>query len=226
MKEIFEFLKDLKENNNRVWFQDNKERYLSVKGKVDEFTQSLISELAKYDPDASNLRPQDCTYRIYRDTRFSTDKTPYKTHIGIYICPKGNKKSYRAGYYVHLEPGSSLLAAGCWCPPSRLLKEIRQSIFDNVEEYLEIIESPTFKRHYSQVGNNPLKTVPKGFPKDWEHIDLLKPRDYTIFSYIPDTFFTTGNVISKIGEHMAAAKPFNDFVNFLLDEDPSLDCER
>lgn len=226
MKEIYDFLKELKRNNNREWFNANKDRYLAVKRMVEEFASHLIAELSAIDPDAARLTPADCTYRIYRDTRFSNDKTPYKTHIGIYICPKGNKKSYRAGYYIHLEPGFSFIGGGCWCPPAPLLKEIRKSIYDNVEEYLEIINSEEFRTHYKEVGSNLLKTAPKGFPKDWEYIDLLKPRDYTVMSSVPDSFYQKKDAVKKIGEYMQVLKPYNDFINFLIDEDPSLDSCR
>lgn len=226
MKTVYKFLKDLRQNNNREWFNANKERYLEVKAKVDDFTQSLINRLSEIEPDAARLTPADCTYRIYRDTRFSLDKTPYKTHIGIYICPKGNKKSYRAGYYIHLEPGNSLMAGGCWCPPAPVLKEIRKSIYDNIDEYLEIIENPEFASTYKQIGNDLLKTAPKGFPKDWEHIDLLKPRDYTTYAPVSDSFMTSANAVDSIFGYMRIQKPFNDFINFILDESPWLDTPR
>lgn len=148
MNEIYNFLKELKKNNNREWFNANKERYLKVKATVDAFTQQLINATATINPEAARLTPSDCTYRIYRDTRFSPDKTPYKTHIGIFICPGGNKKSDRCGYYIHLEPGNSFVGGGCWCPPAPLLKEIRQSIYDNIDEYLEIINAPVFRERY------------------------------------------------------------------------------
>lgn len=226
MKEVYSFLRELRMNNNREWFNKNKNRYLNVKKIIEDFTQDMINRLAAIEPDAARLSPSDCTYRIYRDTRFSYDKTPYKQHIGIYICPKGNKKSYRAGYYLHLEPGQSFIGGGCWCPPPPLLKSLRQSIFDNIEEYLEIIDDKEFRNHYGSVGGNPLKTAPKGFPKDWEHIDLLKPRDYTVLANVPDSFFTSSETPGKVMEYMRILKPFNDFVNFLIDENPSLDNSR
>lgn len=226
MKEIYDFLCELRSNNNREWFNDNKSKYLEVKRKVENFTDRLINMIAIVQPEAARLTPADCTYRIYRDTRFSQDKAPYKTHIGIYICPKGNKKSYRCGYYFHMEPGNSFIGGGCWCPPPRLLKAVRQSIYDNIEEYLEIIEDPEFKRLYPAVGGNMLKTAPKGFPKDWEHIELLKPRDYTVLAPVPDSFFKSGDAVRKIRAYTSVLKPFNDFINFLIDEDPTLDDQR
>lgn len=222
MKEVYRFLKELKANNNREWFNNNKDQYLKVKETINVFTEQLILALTKIDPSAAGLTPADCTYRIYRDTRFSKNKTPYKTHIGIVLCPGGTKKSYRACYYIHLEPDNSFIAGGCWCPPAPLLKEIRQSIFDNIEEYLEIINNPDFKKHYSQVGDDLLKTYPKGFPKDWEYIDLLRPREYTIFGEVPDSLMIGNNNIKKIQEYMVAQKPYDDFLNYIFEEHPEL----
>lgn len=219
IRKVYAFLKQLRRNNNREWFNEHKTEYLEVKGIVDEFTQQLINALATIEPSASRLRPSDCTYRIYRDTRFSADKTPYKTHIGIFICPGGDKKSTRCGYYIHLEPGNSLVAGGCWCPPAPLLKEIRQSIYDNIDEYLEIIDNPEFKRVYGSVGNDLLKTAPKGFPKDWEYIDLLKPRDYTFGASVADSFMTSPKAVENILEYMRVQQPFNHFINYLFTED-------
>lgn len=105
MKEVFDFLAQLSQNNNREWFNENKRTYLQVRGKFETFAEQLIGKIAGWDEDIanSNLQVKDCTYRIYRDTRFSKNKEPYKTHMGIFIC-KGGKKSPYAGYYLHLEP--------------------------------------------------------------------------------------------------------------------------
>ncbi len=112
MKEILSFLKELSANNNREWFEAHRPTYLEIKKKVEDMTQTLIDGIAKFEPTASALRPSDCLYRIYRDTRFSPDKTPYKNHIGIYINPFGGKKSELAGYYLHIQPGNMLVGGG------------------------------------------------------------------------------------------------------------------
>ena len=109
MKEVYKFLKDLSRNNNREWFLANKQRYLDVKARVDELASLLIGLVSEFDPRASRLSASDCTYRIYRDTRFSNDKTPYKTHFGIFINPPLGKKGETLGYYFHLEPEASLV---------------------------------------------------------------------------------------------------------------------
>ncbi len=217
MKDLFTFLKELKANNNREWFNANKDRYLKVKKTAEEFTTQLVNAIATIEPEAARLTPADCTYRIYRDTRFSPDKTPYKTHIGIFICPGGDKKSERCGYYVHLEPGNSFVGGGCWCPSASLLKGIRQSIYDNIEEYLEIINAPEFKKLYKEVGSNLLKTAPKGFPKDWEYINLLKPRDYTVMAPVSDSFMKSKDAVKNILSYMKTQKPLNDFINYLFE---------
>ena len=222
MKNTLEFLKQLAANNNREWFNEHKDEYLQVKGEVEEFTQKLINELAKIEPTASYLTRADCLYRIYRDTRFSADKTPYKNHIGIYINPRGGKKSEFCGYYVHLEPGDCLVAGGAWFPESPLLKVYRSEIYSNVEEYLEIINNPEFSSHFKPYWQEPLKTAPKGFPKDWEYMDLIKPKSFVFAASLADKDFSSKNVAGKIADLFRILKPYNDFFNFTLEQHPQL----
>ncbi|MDE6010355.1 MAG: DUF2461 domain-containing protein [Muribaculaceae bacterium] len=222
MKQILDFLKELSANNNREWFNANKERYLEVKGKVEALTESLINSLAEIEPEAVRLTPADCLYRIYRDTRFSSDKTPYKTHIGIYINPRGGKKSEFCGYYVHIEPGDCLVAGGAWFPEMPLLKEYRREIYNNIDEYLDIINDPEFAAHFRPYMQEPLKTAPKGFPKDWPHIDLLKPRSIVVASRMTDRQFAAPGLTAKLTDLFRILKPYNDFFNFTLEEHPDL----
>ena len=221
MEEVLDFLRDLRVNNDRDWFAANKNRYLDVKRRVEELTERLIARIAEFDPDASRLSPADCLYRIYRDTRFSADKTPFKTHIGIYINPPYGKKHLHCGYYLHLEPGNSLVAGGFWCPDAKLIKRVRQDIYDNVEEYLEILNNPEFSQYYKSVGDNMLKTAPKGFPKDWEHIDLLRPRDFTAFTPLTDRQVLSKQFERLVVERMRALVPLNTFFNYTIDETPN-----
>lgn len=222
MKQILDFLKDLAANNNREWFNTNKGRYLQVKEKVETLTSSLIAALAEIEPEAARLTPADCLYRIYRDTRFSSDKTPYKTHIGIYINPRGGKKSEFCGYYVHIEPGECLVAGGAWYPEMPLLKEYRKEIYSNIDEYLEIINNPEFSDRFKPYMQDPLKTAPKGFPKDWPYMDLLKPRSIVVASPLTDRQFAAPNLTGRLMELFRVLKPYNDFFNFTLEEHPEL----
>lgn len=222
MKNVYKFLKELRKNNNREWFNENKEWYLEVKNEIEIFTSQLIGRIAEFDPEAATLTPAQCTYRIYRDTRFSHDKTPYKTHIGVVVCPGGTKKSYRCCYYVHFEPGNSFIGGGCWCPPAPLLKEIRKSIFDNIDEYLEIVKAPQFQELYGFPGHDLLKTAPKDFPKDWPYLEYIKPREYTVHHAASDRDFCRPDLIETVGKDFEILKPFNDFINYIFEEKTQL----
>lgn len=222
MKEILQFLRELKDNNDREWFNQNRERYNDVRRKVEAVAETLIVSLSEIEPEAVRMKAADCLYRIYRDTRFSNDKTPYKRHIGIYINPHGGKKSQMCGYYLHIEPENCFVGGGLWCPPARILKAVRQSIYDNIEEYLEIIGNPEFKSFFPVVGEDFLKTAPKGFDRNWEHIELLKPKCYTVLSAISDRTLCSRDGLKKVVEGFRVQKPFNDFINYIFEEDESL----
>lgn len=218
IEHILDFMKRLRANNNRPWFNEHKEEWKEIDASADRLTEILLARLSEFEPDCLRLNVSSCRYRIYRDTRFSPDKTPYKDHIGIFINPPGGKKSLRGGYYLHLEPGNCIVAAGVWCPDSKLLKMIRQSVYDEVEEYLEIIDNPDFRESYQTIGEDLLKTYPKDFPKDWEHINLLRPRSYTALGAIKSSPADQEKFIDEVVEMMRRAKPYNDFLNYTVDE--------
>lgn len=217
MKEILDFIADLQANNNREWFAANKERYLKVKGQVEALATTLIAMVAELEPTAARLRVADCTYRIYRDTRFSHDKTPYKNHIGIFVNPPKGKKGLTCGWYLHLEPGNCMVAAGTICHPTPVQRAIRQDIFDNIEEYREIVESSEFRRYFPTVGENPLKTVPKGFPKDWEWIDYLRPRDFVATCRLTDKEMCDSGFLEWLRPCFAQMARFNRFINYSIE---------
>lgn len=218
MEEVLNFLNELNINNNREWFERNKDRYLKIKEYIEFFTQNIINEISGFDESAKYLIPKDCTYRIYRDTRFSQDKTPYKTHIGIFINPPYGKKSYRMGYYLHLEPKNCSIGVGNVCLPPYLINGIRKSIKDDIEEYLSIIDNQEFKKLYKKIGENPVKTAPKGFSKDWQYIDLVKPKDYYVSHNLTDREVVARNFLKKAVKIFQTGKPFMDFINFTVDE--------
>ena len=141
MKEILDFLRDLENNNNREWFNSNKDQYQKVLKKWNTFCESLITEIGRFDEDIAPLTIKDCTYRIYRDTRFSKDKSPYKTHFGVFLA-KGGKKSMHAGYYFHIGTGYiqeyphvHMLASGNYCYDNRAVKILREDISDDWETF-------------------------------------------------------------------------------------------
>ena len=214
---IFRFLKELSENNNREWFNEHRQTYAEVQAEFQKLLAVIIDRISLFDESIRGIAAGDCTYRIYRDTRFSSDKTPYKTHIGGYINAKG-KKSDHCGYYIHLEPGNCLLAGGSLCLPPAVLKAVRQSIYDNIEEYRSIVEDPAFKRFYPVVGENFLKTAPKGFPKDFKYIDYLKCKEFVCSYQVPDEFFTAPDLLDRTEEAFRQFKRFSDFLNYTIDD--------
>lgn len=214
---IFQFLKDLAANNNREWFNAHRDYYETARTEFDNLLSAVISRISLFDESVRCIEPKDCTYRIYRDTRFSEDRTPYKIHIGGYINPKG-KKSYHCGYYVHLQPDNCLLAGGSYCLPSPLLRALRQAVYDNMAEYRSIVEDPRFKQYFPVVGESFLKSAPKGFSKDYPYLKYLQCKEYTVACSVPDSFFTESDFLDRTEEIFRQMKRFSDFINYTIDE--------
>lgn len=220
MRQILDFLKRLAADNNREWFTAHKDEYLDVKRRTEEIAEHLIAAVATVDTEAVRLSAADCTYRIYRDTRFSADKTPYKTHVGIFVNPPFGKKSLTCGYYLHLEPENVFFAAGTVCLPSKIVTAIRLSIRENTDDYLRIIRSPGFAALFTTVGENPVKTAPKGFDRSWEHIDLVRPRDFVATA--PLDLRTLPDAPAELAEYLLPyireAARFNGFMNCTIED--------
>jgi uncharacterized protein (TIGR02453 family) len=179
-KNILQFLQDLKLNNNREWFQINKERYQKAKHGFEIFIDQIIPEIRKFDNSIGLITAGDCLFRIYRDVRFSGDKSPYKLNIGAYIA-RGGKNSPFAGYYVHIEPGQSMLAGGIYMPQPEMLKRLREEVYYNTAEFKQIIHHKNFVKYFDKlIDEGKLVNPPKDFPKDFPDIDLLKHKNYTV----------------------------------------------
>lgn len=197
----------------------NKDRYESTKAGFEKISNELILEISKFDDEIKHVNSKDCIFRIYRDTRFSSDKTPYKTHYGVFIAAAGGRKSIRGGYYIHLEPQESFIAAGVWCPPPELLKHLRQSIYDNIDEFKEIIHQRGFKAYFRDFyQDDKLKTAPKGFPKDFPEIEYLKLKHYMVEYKPDDSILQAENFPAKVAEILKNAYPLNRFLNYTVDE--------
>ena len=214
---IFQFLKELSLNNNREWFNDHKDDYLKAQTEFENLLTAIIQRISLFDDEIVGIQAKDCTYRIYRDVRFSQDKSPYKLHFGGYINGKG-KKSEHCGYYVHLQLGYCLLAGGSLCHPPDILKALRQSVYDNIDEYRSIVEDPAFKKYFPVIGENFLKTAPKGFPKDFKYIDYLKPKEFICSYQVPDEFFLDEKMLDNVSDVFKQLKRFSDFTNYTIDE--------
>lgn len=216
---ILAFLSELTNNNNREWFAENREWYESTKKEFESISTALILEISKFDEEIKHVTAKDCVFRIYRDTRFSHDKTPYKTHYGVFIAAGGGRKSVRGGYYFHLEPGNCFVATGVWCPPPEVLKALRQSVYDNIDEFKEITNQHDFSRYFkSFYQDDKLKTAPKGFPKDFPDIELLKLKHYMVEYKLDQSFLTQNDLVSNVADIFKAAHPLNVFLNYTVDE--------
>jgi uncharacterized protein (TIGR02453 family) len=214
---IFQFLNDIRVHNNREWFSEHRDEYDKASAEFEKFLAAVILRTSSFDESVRSVQPHDCTYRIYRDVRFSADKSPYKTHIGGYINPKG-KKAAHSGYYIHMESGNSMLCSGSICVTSDILKAIRRSVYDNMDEYRSIVDAPEFKRFFPTIGFDHLKTAPKGYPKDYPYIDYLKCKDFDCYYKVPDSFFRAPDLLDHIEEIFKQMKRLNDFLNFTIDD--------
>jgi len=215
VKNIFDFLVQLCINNNREWFDDNRSWYKQVKGEMEDVVGEIIHDLQKMDPSLHDVTPKNSIFRIFRDVRFSNDKTPYKTNMGAFMVP-GGRKNPKAGYYIHIEPDNSFLAGGIYMPPSPVLKQLRTGIYENIDEYKSIITNAAFIEMFGSVEGDSLKTAPKGFPKDFPDVDLIKLKSYNVLHKITDEEVLDPEFKSKTIDVFRAMKPFNQFLNSLL----------
>ncbi len=206
------FLGELKANNNKEWFQANKSLYDDARGEFEQLIAILIPVIRGIDPDVDVVSPKECLFRIFRDVRFSKDKSPYKTNFGAFIA-KGGRKSPYAGYYLHIEPGASFVGGGVYMPESHYLKAIRNEIFENVDEYKAIIDREGFRKFFGGIFGEKLKTAPKGFPKDFPDIDLLKNKHYAVTHRVEDDFWFSGSLVDDVAEMFSALYGLNRFLN-------------
>jgi uncharacterized protein (TIGR02453 family) len=215
MKNVLPFLKDLMKNNDRNWFQHNRGRYLEAKGEFEEFIGHLIPRLAEIDRGISGLEPKQCVFRIFRDVRFSRDKSPYKINMGAAMT-KGGRKSSLATYYVHIEPGNVFAGGGIWMPPGPVLKAMRQEVYYNAGEFKEIIGSSGFRKYFKQLEGEKLQRPPRDFSADFADIDLLKHKSYIVARPLDDKIVAELDFADKLIDTYKAIYPFNSFINRAL----------
>ncbi|WP_300287111.1 DUF2461 domain-containing protein [uncultured Alistipes sp.] len=215
MKNILTFLDALRRHNDRTWFEANKSWYRDAKGEFDEFVGRLIVGIASFDAEVAGLDVRDCTYRIYRDTRFSADKSPYKTHMGAYVC-RGGKKSGYSGYYFHLEPrgegflGGSMIVTGMYMPSSAVLRSIREEIVDNGEGFLEALAAAEgFRMNRDAV----LRRVPAGFPADSPYAEYLKLKNVYLERAADEDFLLRPDMLERTVRAFETTLPFNRLIN-------------
>ena len=206
------FLKDIKKNNNRDWFAKNKPRYQEELAKVKLFTNTFLDEMNKIDEiEASKV------YRIYRDARFSKDKTPYKTNFAGGFTRATARR--RGGYFFHIEPNNSFLAGGFWAPNPADLKRIRQEIEMDDQPLRKILKAATFKKNFGELQGSKVLTAPRGFAKDHPAIDLLRFKQYVVYRQFTDKEITDPKFLKEGVKTFKAVRPFFDFMSEVLTTD-------
>ena len=211
------FLKELKENNHKEWFDANRKRYELAKEDYQGFLTSLLVSLSeKADPSLSHVSAKDCMFRINRDVRFSKDKSPYKTNFGASIG-KGGKKSPLAGYYLHCEPGDkSFIAGGVWMPMAPDLQKIRQEVDYNLPEFQAIVESAKFKAAFGALDiseSGTLSRPPKGYDENNPALPYLKLKSFIASQPISDKLLTSTSLIGTVTDAVAGLRPLVNFAN-------------
>lgn len=207
----------LYKNNNREWFNANKAEYLVAQGRFNEIVAELIDGISSFDDTIRGLTPKDCTYRIYRDTRFSKDKVPYKTHMGAYIC-RGGRKSPYAGYYFHVEPsgagllGGNLITSGIYMPQGPVLRSIREDICYNGEAFLETVRLAE-PQGFAFSREEMLKRVPLGFPTDSPYAEYLKLKNVYLEKSFDNAYLLEKNLAGRLVAAFETTYPFIEQVN-------------
>ena len=215
MEEILQFLDDVMRNNNRPWFQEHKSQYQKAQANFNALAEQIISGVQKFDDDCRGLSLKDCTYRFYRDTRFSPDKRPYKNHFGVFVCPEG-KKSMLAGYYFHVQAGESdylsgnMLCTGMYMPETAMLKTIRDEILFNGERLTESIAKA---KGFSLDTEHAMKRVPNGYPKVHPQAELFKQRDWLLVQNLDEQRLFDPHLVDWVLSEFEKTKDFCQWLN-------------
>jgi len=211
-QEVFNFLKDLEKNNNRDWFEKNKVAFKKQEKAVKGFLNTVLDKLKAHD-EIEKLK----MFRIYRDVRFSKDKTPYKSHLAGSFTRAGAK--LRGGYYVHIKSGDSFIATGFWEPNKEDLFRIRKELELYAEEFRSVINAPKFKKIWGEIQGDELKTAPKGFDKEHQDIDLIKMKQFIFIRKFTDKEVLSADFADKIDESFKAIRPYFDLMSDILTTD-------
>lgn len=209
---VFKFLKKLDKNNNRDWFTENKAIYQDAHEHFKAFMAELKKEMDGYD----NIEKMKL-FRIYRDVRFSKDKTPYKVSFSAGF--QRATKQLRGGYYLHLEPGQSMVGGGFWKPEPADLKRIREEIAADDAPLRKIIKSSSFKKHWGSMDGDKVKSAPKGYPKDHPSIDLLRHKSFIVSHSFADKEVTSPGFLKEVMKYMKATGPFFNYMSDVLTTD-------
>ena len=226
-KRILNYLRQIMANNTREWFHANHKEYEAGRAEWERGVQQALQRIISFDPTVATQTVKDCTYRFNRDTRFSADKTPYKTHIACFLSSWGPKNSGVPGYYFQLGTeeayglkGTCNLGGGIFMPTPEALNAIRQEIFYCTDEFLAIMNEPSYKKYFGSefFTMKKLQRVPKGYPADWHHADLLKYKDYCTSYTMPDRLIASEHLFDEVLKVWRASVPLNRFVQRAMED--------
>jgi len=211
------FLAGLKKNNRRAWFTAHRPDYEKARAEFIHLVDMVLAGIAHFDPRVLELDPAACVFRIHRDTRFAHDKTPFKTHLGAFISDRGRKVA-RAGYYIHVEPGDSLVAGGLYMPPTPEMKAVRNALLDDTPALRRIIGRKDFVAAFGRkLPGARLKTAPRDVPRDHPDLDLLRLKSYEIYRNFPDRTVLGPNLAKILIRHCAIMHAYVAWLNDGLD---------
>ena len=219
-KSTLTFLKDLKQNNAKEWFDVNRKAYDAARADFTNLVANVIAHYSKEDEEIASLQTKDCLFRINRDVRFSKNKAPYKTNFGASIA-RGGKKSIYAGYYIHVEPGNnSFVGGGLWMPETAQLKKVRQEIDYNFAAFEPLVSAPAFKTVYGSLytgEDSKLSRPPKGYDDSNPAIEYLKFKSLIALHPLKDAELTDKNFLQTIQQAFTALHPLDVFLNTALE---------
>lgn len=214
----FDFLNQLRENNNREWFQANRELFDAARLQFMDFAEQVLHGLVAMDKRIPEDIPvSKCVYRIYRDIRFSLDKTPYKGYFSAAYSPTG-RSTELPGYYIHIQPGQSFVTAGLWHPSKERLAAIRQEIDYNSADFRSIVEAPLFLQHAGLDQEDRLKKAPSGYSADHPDIEFLRLKSFTATKSFSDNEMMQADATEMILSAFQALQPFQEFLYQAVEE--------
>lgn len=215
---LYRFLRELAANNNREWFAEHKPEYQELRGLWEQDIDRLIGCMSVWEPSLSHLTAKSTAYRIYRDIRFSPDKTPFKTYFSAAFSRYG-KSTHRACYYLHMDgTAEGGLYGGMWCPDSAMLRKLRKAIVDNVEEFESIVRNPELESTFPEWYGERLKTIPKGYDRNHPQAEYLKLKEYGRFAPVAPEVFYDESWPEIVSEKFRVIRPLIEFLNYSLDE--------
>jgi len=218
LNDTLSFLCQLKENNNREWFNQNRHWYELARKSFTAFVEELIPSIKEFDSSLGIIEAKDCLFRIYRDIRFSPNKVPYKINMGAYIA-RGGRKSPFAGYYFHVEPNASFISGGIYMAEPNTMRKVRMDIDTYQEKFIEIVRNKSFQNTFSGLGNESLKRVPQGFSAQSSVAQYLMLKHIIPTHYLDDKALSSSNLFTRVIDAFRVMHPLVQFINAAIEQE-------